>query len=240
MSTTAELIRREIEKGGERIWRISDFRGQPGAAVAQTLSRLAKAGVLQRSGKGIYFRPRATAFGPSMPSSPQKLATLKERVAVFPAGASAGSLLGLSTQMPGRLVVSTTRQSIPRQLIGADAIVHTRRPEKWETLREAEAAFLELLRDRAKSSELSPEATIARCVEFLKAPPSLKRLKEVVKDEPPRVRAMFGALCVEAGVSSRQLHRLRQSLNPLSRFDFGMFDILPAAAEWQAKRRRPH
>ena len=38
----------------------------------------------------------------------------------------------------------------------------------------------------------------------------------------------------------RELDRLRASLNPLSRFDFGIFSELVHARRWQAKERRKH
>jgi hypothetical protein len=40
--TANESIRSMIGSGGERVWRFADFDGLPPAAVAQTLSRLAR------------------------------------------------------------------------------------------------------------------------------------------------------------------------------------------------------
>jgi predicted transcriptional regulator of viral defense system len=48
-------VRQRIEKGGERVWRLEDFRDLPFAAVAQALSRLTRAGTLERLSKGIYY-----------------------------------------------------------------------------------------------------------------------------------------------------------------------------------------
>jgi hypothetical protein len=53
--------------------------------------------------------------------------------------------------------------------------------------------------------------------------------------EPPRVRAMLGALGEELSISSRLLDELRGSLNPLSRYDFGRLESLRYAKQWQAK-----
>ena len=46
---------------------------------------------------------------------------------------------------------------------------------------------------------------------------------------------MLGALGQEASVPAELLAPLRQSLNPLSRFDFGALRALDHAMEWQAK-----
>jgi len=59
---TAETVRARIESSGESLWRLADFVGMPFTAVAQTLSRLSRQGVIQRLGKGLYYRPRQTAF----------------------------------------------------------------------------------------------------------------------------------------------------------------------------------
>jgi hypothetical protein len=61
------------------------------------------------------------------------------------------------------------------------------------------------------------------------------RLVNAAMTEPPRVRAMLGALGQELNMPPRLLDRLRKSLNPLSRFDFGQLASLQHAREWQAK-----
>jgi hypothetical protein len=63
---------------------------------------------------------------------------------------------------------------------------------------------------------------------------------EVAPSEPPRVRAMLGAIGQQIGQPGKVLARLRSTLNPLSRFDFGILTALAHALEWQAKERRPH
>ena len=54
--------------------------------------------------------------------------------------------------------------------------------------------------------------------------------------EPPRVRAILGALGEMMKRDRKTLERLRRSLNPLSKFDFGIFTSMPNAKAWQAKR----
>jgi hypothetical protein len=62
-----------------------------------------------------------------------------------------------------------------------------------------------------------------------------RRLAAAAMAEPPRVRAMLGALGQELGMPVPVLDRLRASLNPLSRFDFGQLRALRHAREWHAK-----
>lgn len=233
-------VRRQVEKGGERVWRLEDFRDLPFAAVAQALSRLARQGALERLSKGVYYHARETAFGKSRPNpvAMQKLAS--KRRSIFPAGASAANLLGFTTQTASRREVATSALSLPRKLIGSETLIHTRRPEAWATLSEADAALLDFLRRAGKTSELSPAQTARKTAALLSEKGRFERLFRIAESEPPRVRAMLGAIGEELGKSPTALQKLRDSLNPFSRFDFGLLAELPFAHQWQAKRRRSH
>jgi len=69
----------------------------------------------------------------------------------------------------------------------------------------------------------------------MKEPRRFERLLAVAPFEPPRVRAMLGAIGEELGKKAPALEKLRQSLNPLSRFDFGQLSGLSCALRWFAK-----
>ena len=235
--TTASSIRLQIERGGERLWRHNDFRDKPFPAVAQTLSRLTRNGTLERLSKGVYYRSRSTAFGPSRPS-PTAIKRLAERnKTIFPSGIAAANLLGFNSQTPKRGEVATSSLSLPRKLIGADTRVHARRPEAWKSLSETEAALLDFLRKGGKTSELSSERTVQKTLALLATNRHLERLLKVANSEPPRVRALLGALAEELGRESGARTRLHASLNPLSQFEFGQFASLKHARKWQAKER---
>jgi hypothetical protein len=236
--TTTETVRRQIEAGGERVWRLADFDGMPFTAVAQALSRLTRQGVLQRLGKGLYYRPRPTAFGASRANSAQIRSLPVRQRGVFPAGIGAANLLGFTTQNPARVEVATNGLSLPRLIVGKDTVIHTRRPESWRALSETDAALLDFLRNRGESSELSPEETVSKLLEYFREPERFERLLKVAPSEPPRVRAMLGAIGQQLGHSESRLSVLRKSLNPLSRFDFGSLAVLEHAREWQAKERK--
>lgn len=234
---TASSIRSRIERGGERLWRLDDFRDQPFAAVAQTLSRLTRKGALERLSKGVYYRSRSTALGPSRPS-PTAIRRLAEKTKmIFPSGTAAANLLGFTTQTPKRAEVATSSLSLPRKLIGAETRVHARRPEAWKSLSETEAAILDFLRRGGKTSELSADETIRRTLTLLSKDRRLEKLLKVADSEPPRVRALLGALAEDLGRDPATLAHLRASLNPLSRFEFGQFAFLKHARKWQAKEK---
>jgi len=232
-------VRQRIDASGEQVWRLADFAELPFPAVAQALSRLARQGQLRRLGKGLYYRPRQTAFGPSLPNPSALRALPIRQKAVFPAGAAAANLLGFTTQNPARIELATDGPSLPRLLVGKETVIHTRRPAAWRSLSETDAALLDFLRNRGEGSELAPEETVQKLLDYLREPSRFKRLLEVAPSEPPRVRALLGAIGQQLGQSGKVLARLRESLNPLSRFNFGIFTSLAHAQEWQAKERRP-
>jgi hypothetical protein len=207
--STASSIRLQIERGGEKLWRHNDFRDQPFPAVAQTLSRLTRNGTLERLSKGVYYRSRSTAFGPSRPS-PTAIKKLAEGTkTIFPSGTAAANLLGFSTQTPRRSELATSSLSLPRKLIGAETRVHARRPEAWKSLSETEAALLDFLRKGGSTSELSAERTIQKTLALLAKDRHLERLLKVADSEPPRVRALLGAMAeeLERDPSARARHQ---------------------------------
>jgi hypothetical protein len=170
------------------------------------------------------------------PVAIQRLAS--RRKTVFPSGIAAANLLGFTTQTARRSEVATSALSLPRKLIGSEAVVHTRRPEAWASLSETDAAFLDFLRRGGKTSELSPTETIARTVALLSEKGRFERLLKVADSEPPRVRAILGAIGEQIGKKTAAIRRLRASLNPFSKFDFGLLAGLPGARHWQAKGHR--
>lgn len=238
MGNVAKTVREKIEEGGERAWRLVDFDGMPFTAVAQALSRLARQGVIQRLGKGLYYRPRQTAFGLSKPNRAQIRSLPIGRRGVFPAGIAAANVLGFTTQNAAKVEVATDGPSQPRLIVGKETVIHTRRPEAWRELSEMDAALLDFLRNRGESSDLSPEETVGKLLEYFREPGRFGRLLKVAPSEPPRVRAMQGAIGQQIGQPESRLSALRKSLNPLSRFDFGGLAALEHAREWQAKERK--
>jgi hypothetical protein len=234
-SHATTIIWRRIEGGGERLWRLEDFRDLPSAAVAQSLSRLTQRGKIERLSKGVYYRARKTAFGKSRPNPAQIQQLATKHGTVFPSGIAAANLLGFTTQNAARSEVATTALSLPRKLVGTDTVVHARRPEAWTGLSESDAAILDFLRRAGKTSELSPEETVGRILGLLSEKDRFDRLLKIAATEPPRVRAMLGAIGEQISPKSPAIRRLRSSLNPLSRFDFGMLSGLPKARVWQAR-----
>ncbi|TDW96271.1 DUF6088 family protein [Dinghuibacter silviterrae] len=96
----------------------SDFRGMGSeAAIKKALSRLTVQGILKRAAHGIYYKPKIDPVLGELHPGAEEIATMlakKEKIRIRPAGAYALNKLGLSTQVPTRLVFIT--DGPPRQL----------------------------------------------------------------------------------------------------------------------------
>jgi len=93
----------------------TDFRGMGTEdAVRQVLSRIAKEGKIERLAHGIYFLPKEhPTFGKLYPSLEEVAEAIAEHehIRIRPAGAYALNKLGLSTQVPAKLVYITDGQA---------------------------------------------------------------------------------------------------------------------------------
>lgn len=230
----SQTVEQLIELNGERFWRLTDFEGLSFSAVAQALSRLTRKGKIQRLGKGLYYRSRLTAFGESKPNISKLRSLPIYGKGIFPAGTTAANLLGFTTQNPARIEIATNGSSLPRLLMGEKTIIHTRRPESWKHLTIEDGAILDFIREGGKSSELSPEKTVEKLLQYFSWE-KYETLFQISDSEPPRARAILGAIGQQIGYSELKLSNLRKTLNSLSRFDFGNLRPLQHAKQWQSK-----
>lgn len=114
--TTAESIRQQIESMplGEPFTTAMFLGKGSRASVDQTLSRLAKKGMIDRVLRGVYVRPEYNRFVGKVPAEPTKVVKLISKAAgaiVQIHGAEAARLFGLTTQMPTQMVFNTTGRS---------------------------------------------------------------------------------------------------------------------------------
>ncbi len=97
----------------------------PRTAIASALSRHLKAGTVKRPARGIYQIPDVHPLLGDLQATPDQIATAlagKDRLKLQPSGAYAANLLGLSDQVPLRIVYLT--DGTPRQIqVGKQQIV---------------------------------------------------------------------------------------------------------------------
>jgi|LSQX01.1.fsa_nt_gb hypothetical protein len=230
--SVASAVRQAVMGSSDRIWTYADFADLEMGAVSQALSRLSREGLIKRVRKGVYYRPKQTVLGESK-ASPAAVSARLLSTGARPTGLTAANALGLTTQNPARPSYAVSKSNAPTNLPGVK--VRVRRPVLNGDIQAREAAILEFLRDRGQTSDLSPEEIVTRLLQILSDDAVFSRVAEAALNEPPRVRAMLGALGQEAGIPTALLLRLKQSLNALSRYDFGHLRSLQHAREWQAK-----
>ncbi len=231
-SALADLVR---DKPGHVV-KARDFRDLPSSTTAHALSRMASRGDLIRLRPGHYYVPRTSRFGPVPPDRLNVALSALGEVRYTPGGVAAANALGFTTQIPmGRTdIVSTRGRRIRRRGLEGVRILE-RSPERGR-LTNDENCFLELLRDIEHLSDLSAKGTCARAVDLVRGDVvSLKRMLRAAWDEPPRVRAMLGALGDAAGIEPDVLSCYRELVNPASRYDFGPLSNLQTARSWGAK-----
>jgi hypothetical protein len=110
------------------------------AALDQTLSRLVRRGQLMRAGRGVYVRPIETRFGVRAPSAEkvvEAIARLRGETVVSH-GAAAANALGLTTQVPVRVVYLTSGRS-RRLKLGAQ-VVEMKHVPGWQLIKAGQPA----------------------------------------------------------------------------------------------------
>jgi hypothetical protein len=110
------------------------------AAVDQALSRLLQRGSLLRAGRGIYVLPIEGRFGSRAPSATrviEGLATQRGETIVSH-GAATANVLGLTTQVPSRIIYLTSGRN-RRLKLGAQAI-ELRHAPLWQLILPGHAA----------------------------------------------------------------------------------------------------
>jgi hypothetical protein len=102
------------------------------AAVDQALTRLARRGELMRIARGLYVRPVVTRFGPRAPAAGKVVQALGRAFGdvVVRHGAAIANGLGLTTQVPIRLIYLTSGPS--RRLSLGGQTVELRHAPPWQ------------------------------------------------------------------------------------------------------------
>jgi hypothetical protein len=235
MARTSSLATHRQTKPGH-IVTATTFRELPPSTAAHALSRLAARGELVRVRRGHYYVPRASRFGPVPADHIHVALSALDEVRYAPGGVAAANALGFTTQLPmGRAdIISTRGRRLRRR--GLEGLRILERSPARRSLTLDENAFLEVLRDIKHLSDLSAEETRARAVQLIRdGAVSLDRMAAAASDEPPRVRAMLGALAEAVEAPAAVVERYREMVHPCSRYAFGSLRDLPTARSWGAQ-----
>lgn len=237
--SVADKIQKRILQGGDdRLWSFQDFLdidSSTATAVAATLSRLSKSGELRRVRRGIYYRPKKTVFGESQPNPESVVKVLLHNRKAVRTGEF--NRLGLTTQMSNTLTSASSRPVRMKGIRGIPLRFVSRPLVEQKGIRNEERTALDSLRDIAKIPDTTPAQTISRIIHLVKGGKlDFDRLARFALAEPPRARALLGAIGEEANIDPAALRSLRRSLNPLSTYRIaGAASALSNSEEWHIK-----
>lgn len=119
------------------------------AAVDKALSRLTAAGTVRRIARGLYDMPRTHAIlGPLLPSADDiaKAVAGKGRLRLQPSGAYAANLLGLTEQVPMKLVFLTDGMSRTVQIGNQSILLKHTTPRNMATAGRVSGLVIQALR----------------------------------------------------------------------------------------------
>ena len=166
----------------------SDFKELgTSTAIRKALCRLIETGHVERMGQGIYVIPKNDkVFGKVLPSMEELAEALakKEHVKIKPSGQYALNKVGLSTQVPMRLVFLTTGNS-KRIQIGKNAIIFKSTTAKKLSMKGEITSLLFLGLEELDLQKLSP-TQMGRIRELLKQESS-ENLKYNLRLAPTKV-----------------------------------------------------
>lgn len=148
----AEKMQRRIRAKGEgAVFAARDFLDLGSrAAVDQALSRLGRSGVIHRISRGVYNYPRRNerldiTVSPS-PEEVVRAVARRDSSRVQVSGAEAANALGLSTQVPARIVYLTDGQSRRMQLGGQVVELRHTTPRNMATAGKVSGTVIQALR----------------------------------------------------------------------------------------------
>ena len=236
MKTATAVHNKIFASPAGTLWSFDDFKDLPFPLVAKTLSRMSKSGQLRRIHKGIYYYPKKTALGESVPSTDDVLSKLfhdtKDLASV--SGTAAFHQLGLTNQVPSQVVFISPKRSRTLHIGNATIKIKHQLCDHLSTASKNELLILDALKNIKRIPDKTFDESIDGIIKFIvDSDISLKHLIRFSMHEPPRVRALVGALASDLGYKGKDLLVLKQSINSLSKFKFGAVKRLRYAKEWQ-------
>jgi len=155
---------------------------------------LMASGRLMRIGKGIYYVPQVTRFGPILPTADNvaKAIAKRDRATIMPTGATAQNMLGLSTQLPMNVVYLTTGSSRTIKLENGQTIrfVHAA-PRNFAYKGEVMPIIVQALKEYGPALENLTDEELGALYTVLRQHPEESTIEHDLQLAPIKIRKML-------------------------------------------------
>lgn len=131
---------------------LSDYPDYDVAYACRILTRKCQEGSFMKLAKGIYYKPEMTKFGPLLPSADKVVRAVARRdnAKVLPSGNAVLNQLGLSDQVPMRLVYLTSGSERDLEIGGTKIKLKRSVPKTFEFQGELMALLAQALKALGK------------------------------------------------------------------------------------------
>ena len=239
MSIIAELRKTIGNFKEDYAFRASDFslyRDKPDAVV-KALNRMAKAGEINKFGRGKFYKPRKSQFGILRPTESQIVKNYLEqngKMVGYITGLSAFKSLGLTTQVSSYIHIGTNKYRRPMN-IEKQSIIFIKQNNSITRKNFRILIILDAMRFIKEIPGTSPDTACARLKEIISSLPMEQKniLAKCSLKYTSYVRALCGAILEDLNCSMFLLAPIRKSLNSLTEYRLPILEsTLPTKKNW--------
>jgi len=236
--TSKKVIRKlsDLKEGQVFDYYAIVLEGASELQLATIFSRLVSQGKLERLGKGKFYKPRNTAFGPVRPPEEEIIKSLtlrKGKIIGYETGLSLYNRMGLTTQVSNTIIIATNTVNKPKTIRGFKIKYSRQRV----TITKKNIPLLQLL-DALQDIKRIPDTTVDRTFVLLKKrmlrldASNKKLLVDTAMEYNAATRALLGAL-FEEYLPMTNVDKLKRSLNSLSKYKIDISPaLLPNKSNW--------
>ena len=239
ISKKIESIINKMNDGDTFTYQDLEIQKSEYLATAKTLERLIKKAYIKRISTGVFYKPKQSVFGELKPNEEEIIKPYLfkngKRIAYI-TGALLYNKMGLTTQIPKEIKIASRQKRIyiSKGNIKATAV------KSYVDVTDKNYIFLEILdalKDFKRISDLDKKSAIIILQNTLREL-NLKSRQQIIKISayyPPRVIAFLGAILESIGVEEN-INKLKENLNPLTKYDLGIDDnLLSTIKNWNIR-----
>lgn len=216
---------------------LSDLHKACPSAVAKSMERLVRKGVLVRQRPGVFYKPEQGRFGPLAVQESEILRQFMYedgRLTGYLSGPDAFRALGISTQVANTVTIATPRI---RRRLRLEGLSIRFIQSKVKNIQQDDIPRLQLL-DALCQIKKVPDVDVDEAVQKLAAilanyaDKEKERVLQLAKKYEPRTKALLGAILQDIGRDDLA-RQLKSWLNPSTSYKIGVSaDVLSNKGEW--------